>query len=329
MRSNGKAIAITVLASSGIFSNAFAATSPTFDLNTYLTLTGLNNPQQNNSSELANQDGQQWQELNDLTANRTATSDFEIMTKKISTGLKVAKTGQDLFASLLALFNGGCEGIDGILSCMASGSGFVLSSTKLYNDAKTELSGTAPTAGKGVYATKPIVTGKGIVSSVQAEASAANAEVLTTSMEASNLSQSNADIQANDPNVLKIVKQGTEWAQELQDNADTAVSTRATVQALSEGFANSMRFDAVAHQQVVDRIQGVIQNTAQTNKLLAKIINQEVSSREADSELMSREYGDTLGEIQSTGDVYQTNMVAVGKKVETGGLIANNAFDLP
>jgi hypothetical protein len=311
-----------------IFSSAYAA--PNLDnyqewLLDTLTIPGIDNPQGNYSSPVANKVNDNNQKLIDQDTNGHGSESFVDKIKaKVSASLKIVKTPLDMYKQIIAMFESGCDGLDGILNCFATGAGmfgtgidYVDSFKKALNEFKGGQKATQ-TLPDGTVVSKGTTEGSVVVNGTVSGQTARNAAKVQKFATDVQTSRDATSLMANDDNVKMLGQVAFDRAKDLQDNIDSAVSTRAAVQAMGEGLANYMRFSALSHRQVVDRLQGIMQNTAQTNELLSQIVEQTIENQQSQVDLAKARYDSGMNTTEKGVEQWQKQTNTAATKLSDG-----------
>ena len=107
--------------------------------------------------------------------------------------------------------------------------------------------------------------------------------------------------------VMKV--EGTGTAAKLEDGMNTAVSTRAAIQALGEGFANYMRQEARGDAAVISRLNGILLQGVETNKQLQVLADQQFDEKRAKVNQIKADYA--VLKAQGKNDVKSVQDVTI------------------
>jgi hypothetical protein len=315
--------------------------APTVSFNYYdwqdtLAIPGFDNPQSNFSSGMAQEVNENNQAMIDQDKNGYGSqSMIERIKSKVMASMKLVKTPIDMVKAIIAMFNTGCDGLKGIIDCVSNATGmFSSENISYFTDFQKNLAAitggsnqTIALSGGGVITTGE-TEGNAMIGASAAAGTSGNVAKVQKMAKDVQTGRNLVSLVTNDPKVEKLGKDASDWAQQLQDNIDSAVSTRAAVQAMGEGIANQIRQHAVSHRQVIDRLQGIMQNTAQTNELLSQIVEKSISSDQAVIDQTYAEYQATMTETREGTQQFTTQIKGVSNTFRLGAG-AMQSFDLP
>jgi hypothetical protein len=191
---------------------------------------------------------------------------------------KMVEGVTDLYSSIAAIFGGSATSTyDKVHDALAKGTFLGETYDSIFNkkpETRTFSDGTQVTiTDQGEKATAALALSE----------STAIATEKINSVAATQSAVSIANKYSNDPKPGDLYKwvmdESNGTAVKLDDALDTAVSTRAAVQALGNGFANYMRQSARGDAAVIDRLNGIMQQAVESNKQLQAIVNQEFKKR--------------------------------------------------
>jgi hypothetical protein len=200
--------------------------------------------------------------------------------------------GTDLYNTILAIFGGGSASsiFDSILAANKKGDFFQESYNNVFNKQSTTTTlpdGTVVNnaAGEGDQPVAAAIIGK----NTEIDTKAAYTSVSTKSSEgiAKKYSEDTKPTELYD----WVMGEGTGTAAKLEDGMQTAVSTRAAIQALGEGFANYMRQEARGDAAVISRLNGILLQSVETNKQLQVLADQQFDEKRAKINQIKAEYG--------------------------------------
>jgi hypothetical protein len=290
-----------------------------------LVIPGIDNPQGNYSSPVANKVNDNNQMLTDQDTNGHGSESFVDRIKaKVSASLKIVKTPLDMIKQIIEMFNSGCDGLDGIINCMATGAGMFGTGIDYVDTFKTALNEfkggqkATQTLPGGTVVSKGTTEGNVVVNGTVSSQTARNAAKVQKTATDVQTSRNTTSLMANDEDVMMLGQVTFERAKDLQDNIDASVSTRAAIQAMGEGLANYMRFSALSHRQVVDRLQGIMQNTAQTNELLSQIVEQTIETQQSQVDLAKARYDAGMNTTEKGVEQWKTQTNTAATKLASG-----------
>jgi hypothetical protein len=199
--------------------------------------------------------------------------------------------GTDLYNTILAIFGGGSASsiYDNILTANKKGDFFQESYNNVFNKQPTTTTlpdGTTviQAAGGGDQPVAAAIIGE----STKIDKNAAYTTMSTKSSE-SIAKKYSEDTKPTELYDWVMGDSGT--AVQLENGMQTAVSTRAAVQALGEGFANYMRQAARGDAAVITRLNGILMQSVETNKQLQVLADQQFEQQRAKVNQIKAEYG--------------------------------------
>jgi hypothetical protein len=225
--------------------------------------------------------------------------------------------GTDLYNTILAIFNGGSASsiFDNILAANKKGDFFQESYNNVFNKQPTTTTlpdGTTVTSAAG-GGDQPVAA------AIIGEATRIDTQAAYTSISTKS-SQSIAKKYSEDTKPTELydwVMGDSGTAVQLENGMKTAVSTRAAVQALGEGFAN-MRQAARGDAAVITRLNGILLQSVETNRQLQVLADQQFEQQKAKINQIKAEYGalkaQGKNDVQSIQDVTEntSNFIALG-----------------